>query len=228
MDTSATVLKAFDLLTILAGRPEGLPLPELAVALNQPRTNVLRLLATLRAYGLATQDGRRWHTTTEFHRWATPPDRHEAQRRRYRLVLEAVAQDTGEIVLLGLHEGNGIVHIDFIESDHRIRVAPSPQTRHQLRHNALGKLALSRRPDLAGRLRDPRLQSELNDVRRTGVAWNREETVRGMIALAVPGFTNSPTEPMLAVAWPAYRFSPRKARDTVRAIRRALTKFRPE
>jgi len=121
-------------------------------------------------------------------------------------------------VLLGLHEGNGIVHIDYIEGDHRIRIAPAPATRHTLRHNALGKLALSRRPDLAARIRDPRFQAELVEIRRTGVAWNREETVQGMIALACPGFTNSPTDAMLAIAWPVFRFSERKAREALRAI----------
>mgnify|MGYP000473874940 CR=1 FL=1 len=50
---------------------------------------------------------------------------------------------TGELVLLGLHEGNGIVHIDYIESDHMVRVAPAPGTRHNFKVNALGKLALN-------------------------------------------------------------------------------------
>jgi len=41
---------------------------------------------------------------------------------------------TGELVLLGLHEGNGIVHIDYIESDHMVRVAPAPATTSKSTH----------------------------------------------------------------------------------------------
>jgi DNA-binding IclR family transcriptional regulator len=222
MAASSTVLKALDLLSVLAGRVEGCRLPELMQALNQPRTNVVRLLEALQIYGLVTRTRRHWHTTPAFHCWAAPPSIHDIQRRRYRPVLEAVAHATGELVLLGLHEGNGIVHIDYIESDHQVRVAPAPDTRHQLSHNALGKLVLSRRHDIAARIRNPRLNAELAEIRRTGIAWNREETVRGMIALATPGFRNTPTEPMVAVAWPASRFSERKGREAVRSIHRAL------
>lgn len=228
MDISTTVVKALDLLTALAGQPAGSTLPELALTLNQPRTNVVRLLQTLQVYGLVETEDRRWRVAAAFHRWAPSDDRHEALRRRYRHVLEAMAEQTGELVLLGLHEGNGIVHLDYIESDQRIRVAPAPGTRHVLTRNALGKLALSRRPDLAGRIRDPRLQAELAEIRRTGVAWNREDTVQGMIALAVPGFVNTPTEPMLAVAWPAFRFTERKAREAVRRTRGILRRLAPD
>ena len=222
METASTLLKALDLLTVLAARRDGLPLPELVQAMNQPRTNVVRLARTLELYGFIRQDARRWCTTPAFHAWAAAGDRHAAARARYRSVLRTVAERTGELVLLGLHEGNGIVHIDFVESDHRVRIAPAPATRHTLRHNALGKLALSRRPDLAAKIRDRQFQAELAEIRATGVAWNREETVRGMVALAHPGFTNDPTEPMLAVAWPAFLFSERKAREAVRVLRESL------
>lgn len=222
MDTASTVLKALDAMTILAGSREGLPLPELAQALDQPRSNVVRLLGSLQNYGLVIREGRAWKTTRAFRDWSAPPDRYEALQRRYRRVLEDVAAGTGELTLLGLHEGNGVIHIDYIESDQRLRIAPAPATRHNLRNNALGKLALSRRPDLARRFRDPTLQKELEEIRQTGVAWNREETVRGMIAMAMPGFSNSPTEPMIAIAWPVFRFSESAATQARRLVKRSL------
>lgn len=218
METAATVLKALDVLTILAGRTDGLIVPELAQALDQPRTNVVRLLLTLQAYGLVERQERRWQTSQQFYNWVSSRFRHEELRRAYRPVLERVAAETRELVLLGLHEGNGVIHIDYIESDSLVRVAPAPATRHNLRHNALGKLALSRRPDLVRRIRDQRLQCELEEIRRTGVAWNRGETVPDMVALAVPGYTNAPTEPMIAVAWPAFRFTNAKAARAIRVM----------
>lgn len=221
MDTATTVLKAFDLLGLLVANPSGIRTSEIAVALNQPRTNVLRLLETLRIYGFAAQKGKSWSVTPSFHRWATPADRYRHLRSQYRPVLQEVARQTGELVLLGLHEGNGIVILDHIESDKRIRVAP-PETRHSLHHNAFGKLALSRRPDLAAKVSDAGLQRELEEIRRKGVAWNREETVSEMIAMAMPGQTNTPTEPMIAVAWPTFRFTEKKGRAATHAIRMAL------
>lgn len=224
MDTASTVLKALDTLTILAGSHHGLPLPELAQALNQPRSNVVRLLGSLQGYGLVARDGRTWKVTQAFRDWSAPPDRYAALRTRYRPIIEEIAAGVGELVLIGLHEGNGVVHLDFVESDHRIRVAPAPETRHNLRHNAMGKLALSRRPDLAARFRDPALQKELEEVRATGVAWNREETVRGMVAMAMPGLTNSPTEPILVIAWPTLRFSEAAGAKARKVVREVLAK----
>ena len=221
MDSASTVLKALDALTILAGNGEGLPLPELSLALNQPRSNVVRLLGSLSTYGLVAREGRLWRTTQAFLDLTAPPDRYTALRRRYRHVLEAAAAATGELVMLGLHEGNGVIHIDNVESDGLIRLAPST-TRHNIRYNALGKLALSRRPDLAAHFSDAAFHRELEQIRESGVAWNREETVRGMIAMAVPGYSNVPTEPMIAIAWPVLRFSETAAEKARAVLREAL------
>jgi DNA-binding IclR family transcriptional regulator len=224
MDTASTVLKALDVLTILSGNSQGVPLPELAQALNQPRSNVVRLLGSLHSYGLVIREGRTWRTTPTFRDWSAPPNRYAALRRRYRPVIEEVSSATRELVLLGVHEGNGAVHIDCVETDHRVRVAPYPSTRHNLRHNAMGKLALSRRPDLAGRFPDPDFQRELERVRADGFAWNREETVRGVVSMAMPGFSNAPTEPMIIVAWPVFRFSETAATNARQNIRDALAR----
>jgi len=221
MDISTSLLKALDVLSLLAGRSEGMTFADLSQAMSQPRSNIVRIANTLTLYGLAVRRGRALTLTPAFYDWSRGR-RHSALRAKYRPALEAIAAKTRELVLLGLPEGNGIIHIDYIEADHAVRVAPAPDTRHNLRVNALGKLALSRRPDLIARLRDRKLLAELADIRRDGVAWNREESVQGMIALAHPGVENIPTEPMIAVAWPAFRFSEAKGRAALAAIRAAL------
>lgn len=217
--TSSTLIKGLDTITLVASHAGGLTLPEIVQALHEPRSNVLRLLKSLALYGLVRQEGRLWRVTEAFHSWAVP-DRHQVLRQQYRPVLEAVATATGELVLLGLHEGNGIIHLDYIESDQAVRVAPSPQTRHNLRINALGKLALSRRPDLCDDLNPP-MAEELEEIRKSGVAWNRGESVSGMVALAHMGFTNLPTDAMIAVAWPSHRFTEKKAEAAIAEIRKA-------
>ncbi len=222
METASSLVKAMEILRLLAAAERGLSLPELLLACDYPRSTAVRILNTFALLGYVERRGRR-HLLTDSFRALTQPGRHEALRRRYRPVLEKAAAEIGELVLLGLHEGNGIIHIDYIESDHAVRVAPAPFTRHPLPRTAIGKLALSRRPDLVARLRKPRLAEELAEVRRRGVAWNRGESVPGMIALAVPGFTNEPAEPMLCVAWPAARFTEAAGRRAVKLLRTLLS-----
>jgi DNA-binding IclR family transcriptional regulator len=224
MRLSTSLVRALDVLTLLAGSEDGLSTAEVVDALNEPRSNVVRIVNTLIQHGLiARGGGRRLRPTQAFYDLCSR-DRYGVLRRRYRPVLASLAQEVNELVLLGLQEGNAIIHIDYIESDHRIRVAPSPVTRHDLRRNAIGKVALARRPDLMAEIDDPNVHAEIARVRRTGIGWNREETTEGVIVMACPGFTNVPTEPIIAVAWPVNRFSEEAASAAHRAIQAALRK----
>jgi DNA-binding IclR family transcriptional regulator len=222
METSSTVFKALDALTIVTARADGISLPDLALALNQPRSNVVRIIRTLQQYGFVSCAGRHWIATATFRAWGAPPNRHDGFRRRYRPVLEAIAAASGELVMLGLQEGNGIIHIDAVESAHRLCRTPVPEIRHSLRYNAMGKLALSRRPDLALKFPSPAFQQELEEIRRTRVAWNRGETDRALVGMAIPGFSNLPTEPMLAIMWPIARFTEAGAERTRQVAAEAL------
>jgi len=223
MDRATSLVKALDLLSILGGSERGHTVQDLALAMDKPRSTVIRILNTLVEYGLVERRGRLYAPGSAFAQWARP-DRYQAFRQRYRKVLEHVAGQTGELVLLGLQEGAGIVHIDYIESDQAVRVAPAPATRHNIRHNAIGKLCIAARGDLAeywtrGK---PAFARELVQVRRAGFAWNRGESIPGMVALAGYGFSRAPTEPKLAVAWPAHRFTEQKGREAMRALNEAL------
>jgi DNA-binding IclR family transcriptional regulator len=212
--------KALDLLSLMTGHPDGMRLYELVEYLNQPRPSVVRTLHALDAYGLVEKAGRSYRLSGRFHEWCAR-DRYAALRVRYRPVIEAVARSTGEMVLLGVQEGNAIIHIDVIEADSPVRVAPAPQTRHNLQTSALGKLALSRTPHLRRKVKHARLREELAQIDAGAPAWNRGETNAEVIAMADWGFSTSPTEALIAVAWPAYRFTEAQAKAARRAIRGA-------
>ena len=224
MKPITSLIKALDVLTLLSNKSTGLSMQQLTEAMNLPRSTLARTLNTLMAYGLVEKTGRTYQCGAGFDQWARR-DRYHHWIQRYRKVLEHVAKETGELVLLGLHEGNGVVHIDYIESDHMVRVAPAPGTRHNFEVNALGKLSLSRRPDLMESINKPDLLAELQEIQRTGVAWNREQSVSGMIALATHGFSKNPNEPMLAVAWPSSRFSEERGAGALAAIGEALKQY---
>ncbi len=224
MSLSSSLIRALDVLTLLAGSEEGLSTAEVATALEQPRSNGVRIVNTLIEHGLVARGtGRRLHPTPAFYDLCSR-DRYGVLRRKYRPVLTRLSQEVNELVLLGLQEGNAIIHIDYIESDQRIRVAPSPVTRHDLRRNAIGKVALARRNDLLEEIDDPDLLAEIARVKRTGIGWNREETTKGVIVMAFPGFTNAPTEPIIAIAWPTSRFSEDAAAAAYRAAQGTLRK----
>lgn len=214
----SSLFKSLDVITLLTGHPSGLRMYEVVEYLNLPRPTVVRLLQGLGEYGLVEKQGRHYRLSGRFSEWACP-DRHGLLRKRYRPLLEAVAAGTGELVLLGVQEGNAIIHIDFIESDQAVRVAPAPVTRHNLQSNALGKLALSRTLHLRKRVTSARIKKELNEIDSEGIAWNREESNKGVIAMATWITTSAATAPMIAVAWPAYRFSESAGRKALRLIR---------
>lgn len=223
MDRATSLVKALDLLSLLGGSGSGFRIQELAEAMNLPRSTVVRILNTLVEYGFVEKSGHNYRCSGHFGLWARN-DRLGLLRARYRAALESVARDTGELVVLGVQEGAGIIHIDMVEADRAVRVAPAPATHHTPRHNAIGKLCIAQRPDLEARWtrHDPAFARELREIRERGVAWNREETVPGMIALACYGFTRAVTEPKVAVAWPLRRFRPEKGEAAIAAIRRAL------
>ena len=224
METSSTVFKALDVLTIVTAHEDGISLPDLALALNQPRSNVVRIVHTLQHYGFVACQGRQWIATATFRAWSAPTNRHRGFQNHYRSVLETLSASSGELVMLGLHEGNGIIHLDAIEAPDRLCRAPLPQIRHSLRTSALGKLALSRRADLAAKFPDAPFQAELTEVRRTGAAWCRGEAARGLVTMALPGFSNLPTEPMLAITWPAARFTEAAAKQVRRTAAEAMAR----
>lgn len=223
MKPATSLIKALDLITLLTARPEGVKTAALVEACGLPRSSVLRMLGTLEGYGLVEKTGREVRLTERFYLWAAR-DRYGALKNLYRPVLREVRDAVNEVVLLGVPEGASVVHIDCLEADTRIRVAPLLETRHPLDCTAMGKLVLAERPELLGPKTSDRLRRELEEVRRTGIGWNREEENEGVVVVAVRGFGSGPAEPMIGVAWPAFRFSEKKAAEAVQAIRAALAR----
>lgn len=224
MDISTSLLKALDVMSYITGHVDGVSLPTIARTLKMPRSSVVRIVNTFESYGFLERAERRYRTTTTFHEWAVR-DRHQLLRQKYRACLEAVAREVEELVLLGVEENGAIIHVDYVEWDHVIRVAPAPQTRHGLEQNAMGKLALAKRPDRLKKIQDAHLRAEVETAVKIGVAWNREETDKGMIVMATFGRTRSPAEPMMAVAWPTIRFTEEKARLALRVVREQVAKL---
>ncbi|MDP7061447.1 MAG: helix-turn-helix domain-containing protein [Planctomycetota bacterium] len=218
---SSSLVKALDLITSLVAHPKGLSYLQLSEQGKMPRTTVRRIVQTLVGYGLVVHEKGVVRLTEHFHSWAAP-DWNSLMKRRYRPVLERIAEEVNELVLVGAMSGDSVEHIDFIEADHLVQVAPALTWRLDAKQTAMGKLCISRRRELMAAITDSDLRSELERIKRTGVSWNRGVSDPGAVSVALPGLSNKPTEPVIAVAWPIQRFTEEAAEKAIAAIQRAV------
>ncbi len=220
-EIATSFLKGLDLLTLLARSPPGLTVPVICQRLKQPRTSVLRLLSTLEQFGLVAHEAKVWGTTDRFHDWCNR-DMYREVKARYHNVLHAIAGEIDELVELGIGEARGVRYIDWVQADHPITIDPLKTSLYPLHRTATGKLLLSQRPDLCAGLTDRRLKAEVDEARRTGIAWNRRESDPNIIAVATWAEKPSSVSPVICVKWPFFRFTETKARQALVIIRRRL------
>lgn len=64
--------------------------------------------------------------------------------------------------------------------------------------------------------------AEIDEARRTGIAWNRRESDPNITAVATWAGKPSGLTLVICVNWPFFRFSDAKARQALAAIRRHL------
>lgn len=221
---ASSFLKGLNLMTVLARRPQGLPMAILTRKLNLPRTSVLRMLATLEHYGLAAKVGKMWCATENFHDW-TSRETHEELRSRYRPVIRGIAADVDELVELGVAESRSVRYIYWERGRQPATVDPVKAPVVPLHKTASGKLYLSQQPQLAVEFANPRLQHELSSAHQTGVAWNRRESDPNVIAVATWAAKPSAAAPVICIKWPYFRFSEAKAERALTVVRRELARL---
>lgn len=114
--------------------------------------------------------------------------------------LQDLCAATGDTVHLAVREGTRALYVERLGGVRSVRVVSRPGGLLPLHATAVGKVLLAwapaeiQREVLAGPERvtpytvvDPtRLAAQLTDVRRTGVAWTREEMALGASSLATP------------------------------------------
>ncbi len=220
-EIATSFLKGLDLLTLLARSPTGLTVPEIRQRLKLPRTSVLRMLGTLEEFGLIAHQENVWGTTERFHDWCNRDMYREIKERHHR-ALHGIAAEVDELVELGVGEGRGVRYIDWVQAVHPITIDPLKSALYPLHCTATGKLLLSQRPDLCTDLSDPRLLGEIDEARRTGIAWNRRESDPNITAVATWVGRPSGVTPVICVKWPFFRFTETKGRQALAAIRRHL------
>lgn len=181
----------------IATAPNLLRPGDIAANLGLAKSTARRLLVALVDVGFAAvDDAGRYRLGDRLLGLASADGAHLAAA--LRPVLDAVASATGETVDLSVLRGRQMWFIDQIESPHRLRAVSAIGARFPLTDTANGKAALALLDDDEV---PAAVAEEIRAVRRTGIAYDRDEHTAGISAAGVA--RRSPGGHVLAISVPA-------------------------
>jgi DNA-binding IclR family transcriptional regulator len=232
------IARVAELFRALEGEPWGLTLTQLAKRLGLPRSTVHRLVGALATEGLvmsATTAGR-VRIGPEFIRIASG-SRLEL-RQQLEPAMRRIFEATGETVDCSVLEGNEVRVMSVIPTQHQLRAVAEVGASFPLHCTSKGKAILAQLDDEAvadllpatlerftDRTRTTRAEvlREIADVRKTEVAFDIEEHVPGICAIAIAAQDPFGSLFCVSVPVPAQRFAGEKD-----AIIRVLLEVRHE
>lgn len=198
----------------IAAEPGQLRLVDLSERLGLAKSTSRRLLVGLVEVGLVSVDAQgRFALGERLLGFGGSTGAHIAAV--FRPTIERVARATdGETVDLSILRGWRMLFIDQIESSHRLRAVSAIGVRFPLEGTANGKAALAAldeddaeaalsrlRPDAADVLR-----REIDEIRRTGIAFDRDEHTAGISAAAIASRATGDNVIAISVPTPTERF----------------------
>lgn len=204
----------------IAAEPGRLRLVDLGERLGLAKSTARRLLVGLVEVGLASVDSQgRISLGDRLLGFSNSDGAHIAAV--FRPTIERVARATdGETVDLSVLRGQRMWFVDQLESSHRLRAVSAVGIRFPLESTANGKAALAVLddadaesvisrfgPEVADRLR-----AELAEIRRTGIAFDRDEHTPGITAAAIARRTVGDNVVAISVPAPTERFGEKEQR----------------
>jgi len=219
------IARAARVMRALAGAPDGMTLAELASAAELPKSTVHRIVAALSAEDLLITDtAGRIALGPGLVRLGAAGTR--AMPALLRPVLETLHHEVQETVDLAVPDGAGMRFTDQLAGPGRLTTVSALGTRFPLHCTANGKAFLAAlsperlRALLPARLERftphtitsrATLERELERVRDTGVAFDREEHTEGICAVGSGVSDGGGPVAAISVPVPASRFQPREA-----------------
>ena len=218
---SQTLQRAITILTMVSKRPRRIA--EIAAELGVHHSTALRLVHTLRDNRLLLEQPDHAYRLgsgllTLANRALEQIDLRDVAKPSMRALGEA----TRETIHLAVMEGGSVVYLDKVEADHPVRMYSRIGGLAPVHCTGVGKAILAhldedeRAAVLAGEelarhthhtITDPdMLERELAEVRRTGVALDREEHELGIHCIAAP-IGGTGTRAALSISAPASRLS---------------------
>ncbi|RYG14630.1 MAG: IclR family transcriptional regulator [Burkholderiales bacterium] len=204
MPTVKTVDRAIDLLECFSAERPELGVGDLATLLGIDKSGASRMAATLRERRFLQMDktSRRYRIGARMHELARLFDRRESLSQIAVPQLRALVREVAHASHVGVLDGPDVLIVACVESEQQLQVAVQVGERRALHATAAGKLFLAfgadnllqdlsnggRLPMVGPKTIDTvtKMNRELASVRREGMAYNREESARGVGAVAAP------------------------------------------
>lgn len=210
----------------IAAEPGELRLVDLSERLGLAKSTSRRLLVGLVEVGLASVDAHgRFSLGERLLGFGTATGAHISAV--FRPTIERVARATdGETVDLSILRGQRMLFVDQIESSHRLRAVSAIGVRFPLNVTANGKAALAALDDADAEAALSRfspeiaegLRREIAEIRRTAIAFDRDEHTPGISAAAIARRVVGDNVVAISVPTPTERFL-EKEQQIIAALR---------
>jgi DNA-binding IclR family transcriptional regulator len=216
--------RAAAVMRTLSDHPHGLSLSGLAQQVGLPRSTVHRVVAALEVEDLVTTGGGGPARLGAGLLRLANAQRIDL-RAEVKPYLEDLSEALGETVDLAVLDGGSVLFLDQLPGVHRLRAVSSVGAVFPAYCTANGKALLAELPDATVRALLPKrlkprtpkttttisaLMRELEEVRNTGVAFDREEHTEGICAVGVAIRESIGAEAAVTVPMPSQRFARRE------------------
>jgi IclR family KDG regulon transcriptional repressor len=224
-------------------RQHTIGLEELSRDVHLAKPTVYRFLTTLQELGYARRvDGDRWLMTLKLFNVGSRALDHLDLHAAALPAAEALAEELGETVHMGVLEAHSAVYVLKIESRCTIRMFSRVGRRMPLHCTAIGKtlLAFAKSEEREAALKGVRLQAftsrtlttraalyaELERIREQGFALDAEEHEEGIHCIGAPVFDHTGAiVATISVSWPGFRYQQGEERDKVTPIKAAAARI---
>lgn len=235
LSSIAVLHKAFDVLEALEAARSPQSLDQVVAATGHARSTVHRLLLNLVARGYIERTGAgRFVLGLKLLELGALVRQRQSLRDIARPIMLDLRDQLGETINLGKVQGESVLYLETVESEHAFRVSASLGIRDPLHVTSIGKAILAwlppeRRPLLddwrrltPATITDPaRFTEELALTRRRGYALDEEESMQGGRCIGVPIFHGSLPIAGLSVSGPVARISTDRIKGIAEVLQQA-------
>jgi len=216
-----TITKSFAIIDELHEN-DGASLSKLVDSLDIPKSTIYRHLGTLRKHGYVHMEDNEYHVGFRFLELGQYTRNRKDAYRLAEDPVKTLAEETGERAQFVVEEQDRGIYLYIETGEHAVRTGFSVGHEVPLHSTAAGKVILSYLPEdrvseiltkhelpalTEETITDPKeLQSQFDEIRERGYAFNREENIRGLRAVAGPVTDeNDEIIGVLSVSGPSHR-----------------------
>jgi DNA-binding IclR family transcriptional regulator len=235
----AVLHKAFDLIDLLEKSEKPKSLDALVDCSGIARSTVHRLLLNMISRGYIAKDSFGSYTLgTKLLELGATVKQRESLRDVVRPFMEELRDQLGETVNLGRLQGDSVLYLDTIESQHPIRVTGSLGVVDPVYATSIGKailawMPLEKRPVIRNWKRltpaticEPELlAAELERVKRQGYALDNEESMEGGRCIGVPILYGGCPIAGLSISGPISRIARGRIDEIAQRLKRASSQI---